>query len=141
MAQLQAIVSCCNQSQEMLKSQAFVSAPQPKKVTHKATPSAQQVWVPKGSELTKHQSQAQPSKTINQSAPPESVFSCLGKKSIFNRLSLRIPLDNLKITAADQTKKKRKTAHYEEHFSVNTISISYDTDPDTNTEMNMVQDD
>jgi hypothetical protein len=38
-------------------------------------------------------------------------------------------------------KKKRKTARYEEHFSVNTISISYDTDPDTDTEVNMVQDD
>jgi hypothetical protein len=38
-------------------------------------------------------------------------------------------------------KKKRRTARYEEHFSVNTISISYDTDPDTDTEVNMVQDD
>jgi hypothetical protein len=38
-------------------------------------------------------------------------------------------------------KKKRRTARYEEHFSVNTISISYDTDPDTDTEVNMAQDD
>jgi hypothetical protein len=90
------------------------------------------VWVSKGFQPTKPQSQTQPSKAGNSSAPPESVFSRLGS---------RIPLGSLKITVTDQTRKKRRTAHYEEHFSVNTISISYDTDPDTDTEVNMVQDD
>jgi hypothetical protein len=47
----------------------------------------------------------------------------------------------LKIIVADQTKKKRRTARYEERFSVNTISIIYDTDPDTDTEVNIVQND
>jgi hypothetical protein len=80
------------------------------------------------------------SKAGNLSAPPESVFSRLGQKSVFSRLGSRIPLNSLKITAPDQAKKKRRIARYEEHFSVNTISISYDTDPDTDTEVNMVQD-
>jgi hypothetical protein len=82
MAQPQAIVSCCNQSQDMVKPQAIVLAPQPKKITPKAAPSIQQVWVPKGSHSTKHQSQTQPSKAINQSAPPKSVFSRLGVERI-----------------------------------------------------------
>jgi hypothetical protein len=107
----------------------------------KATPSVQQVWVPKGSLPTKLQSQTQPNKAGNSSAPPESVFSRLGQKSVFSRLGSRILLSSLKITAPDQKKKKRRTARYEEHFSVNTISISYDTDPDTDTEVNMVQED
>jgi hypothetical protein len=63
----------------------------------------------------------------------------LGQKSVFSRLSSKISLNNLKIIAPDQKKKKRRTAHYEEHFSVNTISISYDSDQDT--DVNMVQDD
>jgi hypothetical protein len=99
------------------------------------------VWVPKGSQPTKHQSQAQPSKVISQSAPLESVFNRLGQKSVFSQLGSRILLDSLKVTALDQKGKKRITAHYEEYFSINTISISYDTDPDTYTEVNMVQDD
>jgi hypothetical protein len=94
-----------------------------------------------GSHPTKYQSQTQLSMAGNSSAPPESVFSCLGQKSIFNRLDSRIPLNSLKIIVIDQTKKKRRTARYEEHFSVNTISISYETDPDTDTEVNMVHDD
>jgi hypothetical protein len=69
------------------------------------------------------------------------VFCRLGQKSVFSRLGSRIPLSSLKLTALDQKKKKRRTAHYEEHFSVNTISISYDTDPDTDIEVNMVQED
>jgi hypothetical protein len=69
------------------------------------------------------------------------VFSRLGQKSVFSRLGSRIPLDSLKITVPDQKKKKRRIAHYEEHFSINTISISYDTDPDTDIEVNIVQDD
>jgi hypothetical protein len=96
------------------------------------------VWVLKGSQPTKHQFQAQPSKAIKQSAPPESVFSRLDQKSVFSRLGSRIPLDSLKITVTDQITKKRRTARYEERFSVNTISVSYDTDQDTDTEVNMV---
>jgi hypothetical protein len=57
MARPQAIVSYYNQSQEMVKFQAFVSAPQQKKITPKASPSIQQVWVPKGSDSAKPQSQ------------------------------------------------------------------------------------
>jgi hypothetical protein len=87
------------------------------------------VWVPKCLQPTKPQSQTQPRKAGNSRAPPESVFS---------RLGTRIPLGSLKITAADQTRKKRRIAHYKEHFSVNTISISYDTNPDIDTEVNMV---
>jgi hypothetical protein len=96
------------------------------------------VWVLKGSQPTKHQFQAQPSKAIKQSAPPECVFSRLDQKSVFSRLGSRIPLDSLKITVTDQITKKRRTARYEERFSVNTISVSYDTDQDTDTEVNMV---
>jgi hypothetical protein len=77
----------------------------------------------------------------NSNTPPRSVFSRLSQRSVFSRLGSRIPLGSLKITAPDQKKKKRRTAHYEEHFSVNTINISYDTDPDTDTEVNMVQED
>jgi hypothetical protein len=99
------------------------------------------VWVPKGSQPTKPQSQTQPSKAGSSNTPPESVFSRLGQKSVFSRLGSRIPFDSLKITAPEQKGKRRRTARYEEHFSVNTISISYDTDPDTDTEVNMVQDD
>jgi hypothetical protein len=113
----------------MAKSQAIIPAPQSKKITPKAAPRIRQVWVPKGSQPTRLQSQTQPSKTGNSSAPPESVFSRLGS---------RIPLCSLKITAPHQEKKKRRTARYEERFSVNTISISYDIDPDTDTEVNMV---
>jgi hypothetical protein len=112
-----------------------------KKIIPKAAPSIQQMWVPKGSQSTKSQSQTQPSKAGNSSAPPKSVFSRLVQKSVFSRLGSRIPLGSLKITAPDQKKKKRRTARYEEHFSVNTISISYDANPDTDTEVNMIQDD
>jgi hypothetical protein len=94
-----------------------------------------------GSQPTKPQSQTQPSKADNSSAPPESVFSHLDQKSVLSRLGSRIPLNSLKITAPDQKRKKKRTARYEEHFLVNTISISYDTDPDIDTEVNMVQDD
>jgi hypothetical protein len=125
----------------MAQSQAVVSAPQSRKITQKAAPSVQQVWVPKGSQPTKPQSQTQPSKAGNSSAPPESVSSRLGQKSVFSRLGSRIPLDSLKIIAPDQKGKRRRTARYEEHFSINTISISYDTDLDTDTEVNMIQDD
>jgi hypothetical protein len=99
------------------------------------------VWVPKGSQPTKPRSQTQPSKVGNSSASPENVFSRLGQKSVLSRLGSRIPLNSLKITAPDQKRKKKRTACYDEHFSVNTISISYDTDPDIDTEVNMVQDD
>jgi hypothetical protein len=99
------------------------------------------VWIPKGSQPTKHQSQIQPSKADNSSTPPESVFNCLGQKSLFSRLGSRIPLDSLKITAPYQKWKKRRITRYEEYFSVNTISIRYDTDLDTDIEVNMVQDD
>jgi hypothetical protein len=75
------------------------------------------------------------------SALSESVFSHLGQRSVFSRLGSRISLDSLKIDAPDQKKKKRRTARYEEYFSINTISISYDTDPDIDTEVNIVQDD
>jgi hypothetical protein len=99
------------------------------------------VWVPKSSQPTKHQSQTQSNKAGDSSAPPKSVFSRLGQKSVFSRLGSRIPLGSLKITAPNQKRKKRRTTRYEEHFSVNTISISYDTDPDTDIEVNMIQDD
>jgi hypothetical protein len=125
----------------MAQPQAIIPAPRPRRFISKVTPSVQQVWVPKGSQPTKPQSQTQPSKADNSSTPPESVFSRLGQKSVFSRLGSRIPLNSLKITAPDQMQKKRRTARYKEHFSVNTISISYDTDLDTDTEMNMVQDD
>jgi hypothetical protein len=132
-------VSHSNQSQDMAQPQAII--PAPRRFTTKVTPNVQQVWVPKGSQPMKPRSQTQPSKAGNSSAPSESVFSRLGQKSVFSRLGSRIPLNSLKTTAPDQTKKKRRIARYEEHFSVNTISISYDTDPDTDTEVNMVQDD
>jgi hypothetical protein len=125
----------------MARSQAYVSTPQLKKITPKEAPSIQQVWICKDSHSTKPQSKTQSSKADNSSAPPESVFNYLGQKSVFSRLDSRIPLDSLKITAPDQKKKKRRTARYEEHFSVNTISVSYDTDPNTDTEVNMVHDD
>jgi hypothetical protein len=99
------------------------------------------VWVPKCSQPTKPQSQTQPRKAGNSSAPRESVFSRLSQKSVFSRLGSRIPLNSLKIIVADQTRKKKRIARYKEHFSVNTISISYDTDLDIDTEVNMVQDD
>jgi hypothetical protein len=134
-------VSRSSQSQDMAQPQAIIPAPRPRRFISKVIPSVQQVWVPKGSQPTKPQSQTQPSKAGNSSTPPESVFSRLGQKSVFSRLGSRIPLNSLKITAPDQMQKKRRTARYEEHFSVNTISISYDTDPDTDTEVNMVQDD
>jgi hypothetical protein len=121
-------VSRPSQSEDMAQLPAIVPTPRPRRIISKATPSVQQVWVPKGFQPTKPQSQAQPSKADNPNTPPESVFSRLGSK---------IPLDSLKITTPDQKKKKRRTARYEEHFSVNTISISYDTDPDTDTEVNM----
>jgi hypothetical protein len=116
----------------MTRSQAIAPAPQSKKIIPKAAPNIQQAWVPKGFQPTRFQSQAQPSKVGNSSTLLESVFS---------RLCSKIPLDGLKIIAPDQKGKRRRTARYEEHFSVNTISISYDTDPDTDTEVNMVQDD
>jgi hypothetical protein len=125
----------------MAQPQAIIPTPHPRRFTPKATPSTQQVWVLKGSQPTKTQSQTQPSKAGNSSAPSESVFSRLGQKSVFSRLGSRVPLNNLKITAPDKKGKKRRTARYEEHFSVNTISISYDTDPDTDIEVNMAQDD
>jgi hypothetical protein len=134
-------VSHSSPSEDMAQPQAVVSASQSRKITSKATPNVQQVWVPKGSQPTKPQSQTQPSKAGSSNTPSESVFSRLGQKSVFSRLGSRIPLDSLKITAPDQKGKRRRTAHYEEHFSVNTINISYDTDPDTDTEVNMVQDD
>jgi hypothetical protein len=99
------------------------------------------VSVPKGSQPTRLQPQTQPNKAGNSSALPESVFSCLGQKSVFSRLGLRIPLNSLKITKPDKKKKKRRIARYEERFVVNTISISYDIDSDTDTEVNMVQED
>jgi hypothetical protein len=141
MAQSQAMSPCCHLSRDIARSQAIALTPQSKKIVQKAAPSIQQVWVPKGSQPTKPQSQTQPSKAGNSSAPPENVFSRLGQKSVFSRLGSRISLNNLKITDPDQAKKKRRTSLYEEHFSVNTISISYDTDPDTDTEVNMVQED
>jgi hypothetical protein len=125
----------------MARQPAIVPTPRPRRIISKATPSVQQVWVPKGSQSIEPQSQTQPSKASSLNTPSESVFSHLGQKSVFSRLGSRISLDSLKITAPDQMKKKRRTAHYEEHFSVNTISISYDTDPDIDTEVNMVQDD
>jgi hypothetical protein len=125
----------------MAQPQAIIPAPRPRRFTSKATPSIQQVWVPKGSQPIEPRSQAQSSKASKSNIPPESVFSRLGQKSVFSRLGSRIPLNSLKIIAPDQMKKKRRTARYEEHFSVNTISISYDTDPDIDTEVNMVQDD
>jgi hypothetical protein len=140
-ARLRQYVSRPRQSQDMAQPQAVVSAAQSRKITSKATPSVQQVWVPKGSLPTKPQSQTQPSKVGSSNTPSESVFSRLGQKSVFSRLGLRISLDSLKITAPDQKGKRRRTARYEEHLSVNTISISYDTDPDTDTKVNMVQDD
>jgi hypothetical protein len=126
-------VSRSSPSEDMAQPQAIIPATRPRRFTSKATPDVQQVWVPKGSQPTKPQPKIQPSKTGNSSAPSESVFSRLGQKSV--------PLNSLRVTAPDQIKKKRRTARYEEHFSVNTISISYDTDPDTDTEVNMVQDD
>jgi hypothetical protein len=137
-ARLRRHISRPSQSQDMAQLPAIVSAPRPRRVIPKATHSVQQVWVPKGSQLAKPQSQTQPSKAGNPNTPPRSVFSRLGQKSVFSRLGSRISLGSLKITAPDQKKKKRRTAHYEEHFSVNTISISYDTDPDIDTEVNMV---
>jgi hypothetical protein len=134
-------VSHPNQSQDLAQPQAIIPVPRPRRFTSKATPSVHQVWVPKGSQPTKPQSQTQPSKADKSNIPPESVFSRLGQKSVFSRLGSRIPLNSLKITVPDQMKKKKRTARYEEHFSVNTISISYDTNPDTDTEVNMVQDD
>jgi hypothetical protein len=134
-------VSHSSQSQDMAQPQAIIPTPHPGRFISKVTPSIRQVWVPKGSKPTKPQSQTQPSKAGNSSAPHESVFSRLGQKSVFSRLGSRIPLNSLKTTAPDQTKKKRRIARYEEHFSVNTISISYDSDQDTDTEVNMVQDD
>jgi hypothetical protein len=134
-------VSCSSQSQDMAQPQAIVPAPHLRGIMPKATPSVHQVWVPKGSQSIKPQPHAQPSRAGNPSTPPKSVFSSLGQKSVFSRLGSRIPLSSLKITAPDQKKKKRRTARYEEQFSVNTISISYDTDPDTDTEVNMVQED
>jgi hypothetical protein len=130
-----------SQSQDMAQLPAIVPAPRPRRTIPKATPSIQQVWVLKGSQPIKPQSQTQPSKAGNSNVPPEGVFSRLGQKSVFSRLGSRTPLGSLKITAPDLKKKKRRTARYEEHFSVNTISISYDTDPDTDTEVNMVQED
>jgi hypothetical protein len=138
-ARLRQYVSRSSQSQELAQPQAII--PAPRRFTSKVTPSIQQVWVPKGSQPMKPQFQTQPSKAGNSSAPSESVFSRLGQKSVFSRLGSRVPLNSLKVIAPDQIKKKRRTARYEKHFSVNTISISYDTDPDTDTEVNMVQDD
>jgi hypothetical protein len=131
-------VSRSSPSEDMAQLQAVVSASQSRRFTSKVTPNVQQVWVPKGSQSTKPQSQTQPSKAGSSNTLSESVFSRLGQKSVFSRLGSRIPLDSLKITAPDQKGKMRRIACYEEHFSVNTISISYDTDPDTNTEVNMV---
>jgi hypothetical protein len=132
-------VSRSSQSQDMAQPQAIVPAPHLRGIMPKETPSVQQVWVPKGSQSIKPQPQAQPSRVGNPSTPLESVFNNLGQKSVFSRLGSRIPLNSLKITAPDQKKKKRRTARYEEHFSVSTISISYDTDSDIDTEVNMVQ--
>jgi hypothetical protein len=42
-------VSRSDQSQDMAQPQAIVPAPHPRRITPKATPSVQQVWVPKGS--------------------------------------------------------------------------------------------
>jgi hypothetical protein len=75
------------------------------------------------------------------------VFGRLGQKSIFSGLGSRILPDNIKIRAPDQRRKKRRTARRTDqdtdvnivHFSVNTISISYDSDQDT--DVNIVQDD
>jgi hypothetical protein len=134
-------VSRPRQSQDMAQQPAIVPTPRPRRIISKATPSVQQVWVPKGSQPIEPQSQAQPSKAGKSNIPSESVFSRLGQKSVFSRLGSKILLNSLKVNVPDQMKKKRRTAHYEEHLSVNTISISYDTDPDTDTEVNMVQDD
>jgi hypothetical protein len=125
----------------MAQLQAIIPAPRPRRFTSKVTPSVQQMWFPNGSQPMKTRSQTQPSKAGNSSAPSESVFNRLGQKSVFSRLGSKVPLNRLKIAAPDQMKKKRRTARYEEHFSVNTISVSYDTDPNTDTEVNMVQDD
>jgi hypothetical protein len=46
-------VSCSDQSQDMAQSQAVVFATHSKRITQKAAPSVQQVWVPKGSQPTK----------------------------------------------------------------------------------------
>jgi hypothetical protein len=100
-------VSRSSPSEDMAQQQAIIPAPHPRRFTSKVTPNVQQVWVPKGSQPTKPQSQIQLSKAGNSSAPSESVFSRLGQKSVFNRLGSRIPLNSLKITAPDQIKKKR----------------------------------
>jgi hypothetical protein len=91
-------VSRSNQSQYITQPQAVVSTTHSRKITLKATPSVQQVWVPKGSQPTKLRSHTQPSKTYNSSAPPESVFSRLGQKSVFRRLGSKIPLDIFGVT-------------------------------------------
>jgi hypothetical protein len=52
-ARLRQYISRPRQSQDMAQPQAVVSASQPRKITSKATPSVQQVWVPKGSQPTK----------------------------------------------------------------------------------------
>jgi hypothetical protein len=71
----------------------------------------------------------------------ESVFGRLGQKSIFSHLGSRIQSGSIKITAPDQRRKKRRIARRakssEEHFSMNTISISYDSDQDA--DVNMAQ--
>jgi hypothetical protein len=63
------------------------------------------------------------------------VFSRLDQKSVFSQLGSNIQPDNLKVTAPDQRRKKRRTTQYagssEEHLSVNTISISFNTDQAT----------
>jgi hypothetical protein len=69
------------------------------------------------------------------------MFSRLGQKRIFSLLGSRIHPDNLKVIVPDQRRKKRRIAQYvessEEHFSINTISISFDSDQVT--DVNMVQ--
>jgi hypothetical protein len=81
-----------SQSEEMAQLSAIVPTPRPRRIISKVTPSVQQVWVHKGSQPIKPQSQAQPSKAGNPSTPLESVFNRLGQKSVFSRLGLKIPL-------------------------------------------------
>jgi hypothetical protein len=71
-------VSRSSPSEDIAQQPAIVPAPRPRRIVSRATPNVQQVWVPKGSQPTKPQSQTQPSKAGNSNTPSESVFSRLG---------------------------------------------------------------
>jgi CheY-like chemotaxis protein len=73
-------VSRSSQSRDMAQPQAIIPASRPRRFTSKATPDVQQVWVPKGSQPTKPQSQIQPrqlKRSVRECIQPPRSKECI----------------------------------------------------------------